>query len=304
MEQLESSDFIRQRKMRRIAPFLRQDMPHSWRDGRVDYLTDALRAETRIIDTANVSSLGYDADMQALINKHREGLVLDCGAGSKGQYLENVYNLEIVPYSSTDVLAVGEYLPFKDNTFDAVLSVAVLEHVRDPFRCADEIIRVLKPGGDLLCAMPFMSPLHGYPHHYFNATPQGHLRLFEEKLVNANLTLPSACHPIFSLQWMLQCWVDGLKQQTETQAAFLNMRVADLLDSPWKLVEQPFSRELPDDKQLEIASGTVLSGQKKTSASSGQRRMKRMGDAVEAVIGSSARFRIGALIRTARRQLG
>ena len=311
MDQPESIDLVRRRKMDRIRPFLRDDMPHSWRDGRADYLTDELRAETRIIDTANVSSLGYDADMQALIDKHKGGLVLDCGAGSKSDYLEHVYNLEIVPYGSTDILAVGEYLPFKDDTFDAVLSVAVLEHVRDPFRCAEEITRVLKPGGDLLCAIPFMSPLHGYPHHYFNATPQGHLRLYEGKLVNANLALPDACHPIFSLQWVLQSWVDGLAGHADTQAAFREMRVADLLDSPWTLVERPFSRDLPVERQFEIASGTVLSGQKMVRAPeatamppAGRSGLRRAGDAIEAMLGPAVRLRIGALLRSGMRLFG
>ena len=307
----EPIDLVRQRKMDRIKPFLRTDMAHVWRDGRADYLTDALRAETRIIDTTNVSALGYDADMQAVIDKHRGGFVLDCGAGSKSDYLEHVYNLEIVSYNSTDVLAVGEYLPFKDNTFDAVLSVAVLEHVRDPFRCAAEIMRVLKPGGDLLCAIPFLQPLHGYPHHYFNATPQGHRRLFEGMLDNATLTLPDACQPIFSLQWILQSWVTGLQGHPDTQTAFLNTRIADLLDPPWTLVNRPFSRNLPIDRQFELASGTVLSGQKMVRSPNAigarpgrQPGVKRAGDTVEALLGSSARLRIGALVRSGKRLFG
>ena len=311
MDQLESIDTVRRRKMDRIRPFLRQDMPHSWRDGRADYLTDVLRAETQIIDTTNVSSLGYDDDMHALINKHKNGLVLDCGAGNKSEYLEQVYNLEIVPYASTDILAVGEYLPFKDDTFDAVLSVAVLEHVRDPFRCAQEILRVLKPGGDLLSAVPLMAPVHGYPHHYFNATPQGHLRLFEGKLVNPSLSLPLACHPVFALQWVLQSWVAGLAGHADTQAAFRDMRVADLLDSPWTLVKRPFSRDLPVEKQFELAAGTVLSGQKIVDAPadsaarpSQKPGIKRAGDTVEAMLGSAARLRLGALMRGGMRFFG
>ena len=297
---------LRQRKMDRIRPHLRTDMQHVWRDGRADYLTDALRAETRIIDTTNVSALGYDADMQAVIDKHKDGLVLDCGAGSKSDYLEHVYNLEIVAYPSTDILAVGEYLPFHDDTFDAILSVAVLEHVRDPFRCAEELIRVLKPGGDLLCAIPFLQPLHGYPHHYFNATPQGHLRLFDGKLTDPTLSLPTACHPVFALQWILNSWSDGLKHHPEAQAAFLDLKIADLLESPWLSVEKPFARELPLEKRFELASGTVLSGQKRQGPMPAPTpapvpppptSLKRFGNLVEAALGPTTRLRIGAALR-------
>jgi SAM-dependent methyltransferase len=119
-----------------------------------------------------------------------DGLLLDCGAGRRPTYYSNVVNYEIVDYDSTDVLGVGEYLPFKDDMFDAVISVAVLEHVCDPFRCATEISRVLKPGRRLICGVPFICPLHGYPHHYYNMTGQGLRALFEDKLEIEDHTVP------------------------------------------------------------------------------------------------------------------
>jgi len=36
----------------------------------------------------------------------------DAGACKKRAYYDNVVNLEIVPYDTTDVLGVGEVLPF------------------------------------------------------------------------------------------------------------------------------------------------------------------------------------------------
>ena len=42
-------------------------------------------------------------------------------------------------------------LPFADATFDAVLSMGVLEHVMDPDASLDEIHRVLVPGGTFYC---------------------------------------------------------------------------------------------------------------------------------------------------------
>jgi ubiquinone/menaquinone biosynthesis C-methylase UbiE len=59
------------------------------------------------------------------------------------------------------ILDIGEYLPFRDGSFDAVFSMAVLEHVRDPFRCAREITRVLKAGARLICCIQYDWPRPG-----------------------------------------------------------------------------------------------------------------------------------------------
>jgi len=50
--------------------------------------------------------------------------------------------------------ASGEEIPFKDNTFDAVYSTMVLEHVKDPEKVIKESIRVLKKGGYLQFVIP------------------------------------------------------------------------------------------------------------------------------------------------------
>ncbi|OGD93684.1 hypothetical protein A2697_01710 [Candidatus Curtissbacteria bacterium RIFCSPHIGHO2_01_FULL_41_44] len=50
--------------------------------------------------------------------------------------------------------ATGENPPYKDNTFDAVVSLYTLEHVQDIARVLSESTRVLKPGGYLYCVVP------------------------------------------------------------------------------------------------------------------------------------------------------
>jgi SAM-dependent methyltransferase len=45
------------------------------------------------------------------------------------------------------VLGSGMELPFADGTFDVCYSSNVLEHVSDPWRMADEMVRVTRPGG-------------------------------------------------------------------------------------------------------------------------------------------------------------
>lgn len=62
------------------------------------------------------------------------------------------------------IRAIGENLPFKENTFDFVFSHSVLEHVADPERCLEEMIRVLKPGG--VCRLVVMNYLSFWDAHY------------------------------------------------------------------------------------------------------------------------------------------
>lgn len=251
---------LRRDKMERLKPLLDTELPCRWANGKADFLTSELREEMRIVDTDAVSSHGYDETGVEMINQYRDGLILDCGAGSRSVYFENVVNYEIVDYLSTDVIGVGEKLPFKDNSFDGVLSIAVLEHVRDPFRCAREISRVLKPGGRLYCAIPFLQPYHGYPHHYFNATPQGHRRLFEDELIVDDVKVIGSTHPIWALSWILKSWVDGLP--ADTGNTFRKMTVEDLMRPPLAQTSLPFCEQLSAGAQLDLACATVLTARK------------------------------------------
>src|SRR3974390_1526015 len=47
----------------------------------------------------------------------------------------------------------GNSLPFPDNYFDIVCSMGVLHHVSNPRPMADEMFRVLKPGGQLIAML-------------------------------------------------------------------------------------------------------------------------------------------------------
>jgi SAM-dependent methyltransferase len=56
--------------------------------------------------------------------------------------------------------AAGEMLPLEPAIFDAILSHEVLEHVMNDRLCAEEMVRVLKPGGVILLFVPN----RGYPY--------------------------------------------------------------------------------------------------------------------------------------------
>lgn len=253
-------DELRHAKLERLKPLLRTDMIYTWDDSKINFLTEELSKQAHINDTTNVSANTYDNLTLDTLNRYPDGLILDCGAGFRSVYFENVVNYEVVDYPSTDVIGIGEELPFKDASFDGVFSLAVLEHVRDPFKCAKEIARVVKPGGFLVCCVPFLQPLHGYPNHYFNMSHQGLRSLFEDSFdIEWQHVLDSGL-PIWTLQWFLTSWAQGLTPATRKK--FMNLKVKDFFADPKKFLSQPIVRELSEQKNFELASTTSLIGRK------------------------------------------
>lgn len=64
-------------------------------------------------------------------------------------------------------------LPFEDESFDAVVSDQVLEHLEgDPQDAINETFRVLKPNGLALHTTCFINPMHACPNDYWRFTPQ------------------------------------------------------------------------------------------------------------------------------------
>jgi len=53
-----------------------------------------------------------------------------------------------------DVIADGSNLPFKDESYDYVISSHMIEHIFDPIACIKEWLRVIKPGGYIFTIAP------------------------------------------------------------------------------------------------------------------------------------------------------
>jgi SAM-dependent methyltransferase len=118
------------------------------------------------------------------------GRLLDLGCGTVplyGQYrpLVDAVTTADWPTSYHRLQHVDAYcdlnlsLPFRSDTFDAVLSSDVVEHLTDSALAVREIRRILKPGGVLLLNTPFLYPVHEAPHDYVRYTRFGLASLAE-----------------------------------------------------------------------------------------------------------------------------
>lgn len=255
---------IREEKLERIRDRIDISLPHTEdeKTGQLDFLTSELQKEFNIEETDNVSGHDYGIEAHRVIESYPDGIILDCGAGLRSTYFSNVVNYEIVPYYSTDISGIGEKLPFLNNTFDAVISIAVLEHVKEPFKCASEIVRVLKPGGTLVSAVPFLHEYHGFPHHYYNMTLQGHRNLYDNHIDISQINIPPNMWPIRGLQRFLRTYWTDLDQSARKEFEKLSVKQIlerDLHDH----LQRDYVTGLTEKSREILAGGSVLIGTKK-----------------------------------------
>ncbi len=257
----EPIEYLRDRKLAKIM--LLDGLPNIRQPGKpLNFLSRDLLEEFDVPDAPPVSAHPYPETVVKLIRDNPDKLFLDVGAGLRPTYYGNVINTEIYPSVSTDVLCVGESMPFASDQFDFVFCFATLEHTKRPWDVAAEICRVLKPGGTVMIDYPFMQPVHGYPHHYFNATPMGNRSLFEPDCDIASVEVGWHHHPMIGLQWMMTVFHRGLAPaDAET---FGNLKITDIVDQPLDgLLKMPYCLNLHPDMQRVIASGSLLTATKK-----------------------------------------
>lgn len=98
--------------------------------------------------------------------------VANIGSGIH-KYGSNVVNFDIHPYKGVDVVMDAENLALANESLDGVLCMCLLEHVPRPERVVQEILRVLRPGGEAYITVPFVYPFHACPDDFYRWSEPG-----------------------------------------------------------------------------------------------------------------------------------
>lgn len=148
---------------------LRGEPSYVWRFGqnrRLDMILHALPIDARRI-LVDGCGLGIYVKHLSVLGYNTIGLDVDFDRVVEGTRA-GIEQLHV---------AAGEHLPYPDRSFDAILSHEVIEHVDNDRQAAQEMIRVLRPGGRVILFCPnrwYPFETHGHYWHgkyQFGNTP-------------------------------------------------------------------------------------------------------------------------------------
>ncbi len=160
-----------------------------------------------------------------------------------GQSLKDVKEIFGYPNNNSSVMKADiNKLPFADEAFDCVICSEVLEHVPQHHDALQELLRVLKPQGDLIISVPryFPERICWLLSPAYHNEEGGHIRIYKKKQLRKMLAVHGIeCwkinykHALHAPYWWLKCMV-GLKNE----AHWLVMCYKRFLE--WDIMQKPF----------------------------------------------------------------
>lgn len=132
-------------------------------------------------------SLLRKLEYKALAELTIDGAVLDVGGSTKSGYHELLKGNHTITTANIDTSYGAEVVfdaqkpwPIEDAAYDAVLFINVLEHLYDYQTPITEAHRVLRPGGRVVSATPFLFRVHGSPDDYFRYSKSALMRMYTD----------------------------------------------------------------------------------------------------------------------------
>ncbi|WP_374545635.1 class I SAM-dependent methyltransferase [Rhodoblastus sp.] len=244
-------------------------------EGRPVFTPDNMSPEIRPMD---LISNDLPEPARAIIAETK-GFVLNLSAGGSDQKFDHVVEAEYAIFRHTDLVADAHFLPFDDESFEAVLSMNAFEHYREPQMVAAELLRVLKPGGRIHVRTAFLQPLHEKPWHFYNCTRYGMAEWFKS-FDTEKLDVSSNFCPNHTISWLASECETVLRADLAAEAAdrFAATPMRDFVEI-WRNPAQRQSRiwtdfeALSQDRQEIIAAGFEFIGRKPDRKSEGSKHL-------------------------------
>jgi ubiquinone/menaquinone biosynthesis C-methylase UbiE len=148
-----------------------------------------------------------------------------------------------VPPGATGRTVTGDALgmPFPDASFDTVIAAEVLEHIPDDMAAMREIVRVLKPGGQVAVTVPSFLPerICWALSEDYHTAPGGHIRIYtlaelRAKLKSSGLRVGGHhnAHGLHSPYWWIKCAVGVDDDDHPLAKAYHRLLVWDIMRRP------------------------------------------------------------------------
>lgn len=198
--------------------------------------------------------------LQSLLD---DQIVLDIGAGNMELDDPNIIRMDVMLSPYVDLVADVHHLPFLPESIDYIFSLAVFEHLRNPFQAAQEIFDTLKDGGYIYHECNFLFAYHGYPHHYFNASMQGMEKIFE-KFIPLRKGVAPYQMPSFALEMNLNSFIRHSRMEEFEHGRQFAAQIRQVLNHNLREYDIYFD----EYSSLNVAAGTYFSGIKEKNPSS------------------------------------
>ena len=103
-----------------------------------------VRHESELLIRQSYDPWVHRVILQSLLD---DQVILDIGSGNMALDDPCVIHMDVMLSPYVDIVADAHFLPFLPESIDYIFSLAVFEHLRNPFVAARSIYEVLKDGG-------------------------------------------------------------------------------------------------------------------------------------------------------------
>lgn len=117
--------------------------------------------------------------------------ILDLGCGENPWYHKsmkgNITCFDKSKSGITHIVGDADFLPFKPNSFDKIVSINSFYYFKNPFNVAKDLRRILRKNGKLVIVTPFFYPIHDIPFDNYRFTEHGIKHILEECFIIENI---------------------------------------------------------------------------------------------------------------------